>query len=291
MKKLLGAFLVFLCFIGAVVFFVDAKEETLLQSKEEVEIGVPGVTGYSITYKSNGVEIPGLWIEPDEVEGSLPLLIHNRGGVGESSLTEAQELKNLSYWAEQGYAVLATHYRENAEGKFEPTEKKDFVRDVLDLKKVGAELNHVDEDRTVMLGYSCGGWMSLLAVQQEMDVDAVAVIGAITDLKQLYLTEPEPVQKQIERLMGEPGGEESWYRELAPIHWVEDINVPILMLHGERDRTVPIEQARLFATLMESEHDLHRYVEYENGDHGLRLHFKEYAPEVLDWFDKHLEGE
>ncbi|MYL50865.1 hypothetical protein GLV98_15325 [Halobacillus litoralis] len=54
----------------------------MLQSKEEVEIGVPGVTGYSITYDSNGTEIPGLWIEPDEVEGNLPLLIHNRGGVG-----------------------------------------------------------------------------------------------------------------------------------------------------------------------------------------------------------------
>lgn len=140
-----------------------------------------------------------------------------------------------------------------------------------------------------MLGYSRGGWMSLLAVKQDMEVDAVAVIGGIPDLKQLYLTQPEPVQQQIEQLMGEPGGDQSWYRELAPIHWVQDIDVPTLMLHGERDRTVPVEQARMFANLMGGEHDLHRYVEYENGDHGLRLHFKKYAPEVLDWFEKHLE--
>ncbi|GEN53604.1 alpha/beta hydrolase family protein [Halobacillus faecis] len=289
MKKLLGAFIAFLCFIGAVVFFVDAKEESVLQSKEEVEIGVPGVTGYSITYDSNGTEIPGLWVEPEDIDGKLPLLIHNRGGVGESSLTDAQELKNLSYWAKQGYVVLASHYRENAEGKFEPTHTEDFVRDVLDIKKVGAELAHVDEERTVMLGYSRGGWMSLLAVQQDMEVDALAVIGGITDLKQLYLTQPEPFQQQIEQLMGEPGGEQSWYRELAPIHWVADLDVPTLMLHGERDQTVPVEQARVFADLMERNHDLHRYVEYENGDHGLRLHFNEYAPEVLNWFEKHLE--
>ncbi|WLR47914.1 prolyl oligopeptidase family serine peptidase [Halobacillus litoralis] len=289
MKKLLGAFLVFLCFIGAVVFFVGAKEDNILLSQEEVEIGVPGVTGYSITYDSSGIEIPGLWVEPDDIDGTLPLLIHNRGGVGESALTDAEELKNLSYWAKQGYVVLATHYRENAEEKFEPTKRKDFVRDVLDLKKVGTELDHVDEERTVMLGYSRGGWMSFLAVQEDIEVNAVAVIGGITDLKQLYVTQPEPVQKQIEHLMGEPGGDQSWYRELAPINWVEDIDVPTLMLHGERDQTVPVEQARMFANLMESNHDLHRYVEYENGDHGLRLHFKEYAPEVLDWFEKHLE--
>ncbi|MEC3882313.1 prolyl oligopeptidase family serine peptidase [Halobacillus sp. HZG1] len=290
MKKLLGAFLVFLSFMGAVVFFVGDSEDSVLQSKKEVEIGVPGVTGYSITYKSGDTDIPGLWIEPENIEESLPLLIHNRGGVGESSLTDAQELKNLSYWAEQGYVVLATHYRENAEENVKVNKKEDFVQDVLDLKKVGAELDHVDEDRTVMLGYSRGGWMSLLAVQQEMDVDAVAVIGAITDLEHLYTSQPASVQKQIEQLMGPPGGEHSWYRELSPIQWVEEVGVPTLVLHGGRDRTVPVEKARYFVSLMEREHNIHRYIEYENGDHGLRLHFKAYAPEVLEWFEKHLEG-
>ncbi|MBA2176373.1 prolyl oligopeptidase family serine peptidase [Halobacillus locisalis] len=290
MKKIMGVLLVVIIFTAVVVFFFGAENgKATLLKEEEVPLGVDGVTGYKIQYKSQKDSIPGLLVEPVEKEKDLPLLIVNRGGIGKVGGDPENELKALSFWAEQGYVVVESYYRDHVVSGYRPSTNEGFVQDILDLKEVMEQWDGVDVSNTVMLGYSRGGLVSLLSIQQQTDLRAVATVGTITDLQKQYAEQPDPVKEQIEALLGTPDENAQLYERLHPDSWIQDMDVPVLMIHGERDQVVPVERARAFADRMKQHHSIHEYKEIENGTHLLTFSFPEYSAEVLNWFDQHIE--
>jgi dipeptidyl aminopeptidase/acylaminoacyl peptidase len=50
---------------------------------------------------------------------------------------------------------------------------------------------------------------------------------------------------------------------------VEKIGVPLLIVHGDADRSVMIEQSRTFVAALEKAGKPHRYIEQADGDHYL----------------------
>ena len=277
-------------FTAVVVFFFSAENgKATLVKKEEVTLGVEGVKGYKIQYKSQKDSIPGLLVEPAEKEKNFPLLIVNRGGIGKMEGDPENELKALSFWAEQGYIVVESYYRDHVVSGYRPSTNEGFVRDILDLKEVMEQWDGVDVSKTVMLGYSRGGLMSLLSIQQDAELQAVATVGAVTNLQKQYEEQPDSVKEKIEALIGTPEENVQLYESLHSDSWVKEMVVPVLMLHGERDQVVPIGRARAFADQMKQHHSIHEYKEIENGTHLLTFSFPEYSSEVLNWFDQHIE--
>ncbi len=86
-----------------------------------------------------------------------------------------------------------------------------------------------------------------------------------------------------------PSGEA--LKQNSPLENVADIDLPILLVHGDVDRNVMIEQSRDLAAALEKAGKEYTYIEQANGDHhfSLQAHRLEYLQAVEAFLEKHIE--
>ena len=77
------------------------------------------------------------------------------------------------------------------------------------------------------------------------------------------------------------------YRDIAPYYHVSADDPPTLLIHGDADERVPIQQSRRIAEKFRSEGVVHRLHRKAGGVHGWKPDAEELAM-VADWFDAHL---
>jgi len=60
------------------------------------------------------------------------------------------------------------------------------------------------------------------------------------------------------------------YRERSPIHFLDQISVPVLILQGLEDKVVPPNQAEALAAALEAQGIPYAYLAFEGEGHGFR---------------------
>ena len=83
------------------------------------------------------------------------------------------------------------------------------------------------------------------------------------------------------------------YRAASPVTYVDKLDPPILILHGTADKTVDIEQSKLFAAKLKEAGARHELVIVEGAPHTFHLQPKQrdLRPVVLGFFDQHLKAQ
>jgi acetyl esterase/lipase len=76
-------------------------------------------------------------------------------------------------------------------------------------------------------------------------------------------------------------------RAISPIYHITKETAPTLIIHGEKDKLVPIHQAKIFADRLKTEGVPVELIVREGADHGWPNIGKELTL-FADWFDKHL---
>jgi acetyl esterase/lipase len=76
-------------------------------------------------------------------------------------------------------------------------------------------------------------------------------------------------------------------KKISPINNVSKDNPPLLIVHGDKDLLVPIQQARIMADRLKEAGVTHEVLIKPGGGHDGAL-VKEFLPEGLKWFDKYL---
>ena len=64
-------------------------------------------------------------------------------------------------------------------------------------------------------------------------------------------------------------GKRSDLQQVSPLRRADEIQIPVLLVHGEEDRIVPVKHSRKMAKALKKLRKDHIFVELENGDHGL----------------------
>jgi acetyl esterase/lipase len=78
-------------------------------------------------------------------------------------------------------------------------------------------------------------------------------------------------------------------REISPIYFIHSNQPPILILHGDADKLVPIYQAQQFVKRCEESGNTAKLIVREGKEHGWGGMDKDMAL-FADWFDEHLRG-
>ena len=255
-----------------------------------------GLECHYITYPVGALDVRGIYIRPRFATGETPVLIANRGGNGSFGAWVPVNLFNRAFpLAMGGFAILASQYRGSQEGVSAEIQGVDEfggedVEDVLALVDLGEELPGADAERLGMVGWSRGGMMTYMAAARTDKLRAVAVIAAPTDLEAELERFP-----QIERVFRAriPGYEENKAAVLASrsvLNWVDEISpgLPILVIHGEKDKRVSVNSARSIAQALESRAWPHKLTLYEHGSHQLFNERHQVTKELVDWFNTHL---
>ncbi|WP_115865025.1 S9 family peptidase [Halorussus litoreus] len=255
------------------------------------------------TFESHdGLEIGALkW---DSGERPSPLIVTPHGGPEGQDRLEFD--LRTQFLLSQGYSVLEVNYRgsigrgrefkERLFGDWGGAEQEDIAEAV---RRVAAE-DWVDEDRVAVFGGSYGGYCAYWQMVQypELYATGIAWMG-VTDLEDMYEnTMPHFQTGLMERYLGTPAENPDRYRERSPVEYVENLDAPLLMVHGVNDSRVPVSQARLFRDALldagyeEGEAADFEYVELgEEGHASSDIGQKKRLFGILDDFlDRRLRG-
>lgn len=219
--------------------------------------GVPKTPAEAVEHApAEALSIGALLYDPGE--RPAPLVVNPHGG------PRGRDTKSFDLYTQvltaRGYAVLQVNYRGSA-GR-----GREFVERLIDdwggaeqgdialaTEHVRDTRDWIDDDRIAVFGGSYGGYSTYWQVVQYPALwdAAVAWIG-LTDLEAMYeTTMPHYRTELMEKYLGTPDQNPELYAERSPINHVDNLSCPVLIVHGENDRRVPIDQARRFRDALE----------------------------------------
>jgi dipeptidyl aminopeptidase/acylaminoacyl peptidase len=214
-----------------------------------------GVVDYrKVSYRSSigDLDIPAYVFQPLQKRGARghAALVWVHGGV-HSHFAE-------TYWpfvleaVERGYVVIAPEYRGSTGYGAEHYNAIDYggheVDDNITAHSwLARNLPHVDPERVAIMGWSHGGYISLLAIARERHpFRAAAAIVPVANLI-FRLSYKGPFYQRWfatqERVRGLPFERRDLYIERSPYYQVERMNVPVLVHIATNDTDVDFVEA------------------------------------------------
>ncbi|WP_420636042.1 prolyl oligopeptidase family serine peptidase [Candidatus Palauibacter sp.] len=202
-----------------------------------------------IAYSSfDGLRIQGFLYRPPQLaEGaSCPALVQVHGG-GTNSYQQGLNLTE-QYLASKGFVVLAINYRGGSGfgREFQDLSVEDWLWD--QARDAGAAADFLRtlpyvNGKVGIYGGSYGGSMSLSAISLTPDKfnAAVPMRGAYSKLNTLEYTDRLGKIFSVTGHGGTPEERPDTYAKSNVVSRIADITAPVLLMHGELDRRVPIQ--------------------------------------------------
>jgi len=241
---------------------------------------------FKIRYNSDGYEITG-YINKPKAEGTWPVTIYNRGG--NRDYGTHRNFLYQQYLASNGYVVLSTQLRGNLFSEGQDQFGGEDLNDILKLIEIAHDLSCTKDQKIGVYGISRGGLNAYQISRLTNDISAVVVVGAPVDPRIDFQFRPEMYFKVLKPLVGDTVTHKEAYDYRSPILWADEINEPVLILHGDDDDKVRLINAQLMINKLT---ELNKDFEFEivgGGDHGLNTHREIRNKKVLGWFDRHLK--
>jgi len=188
-----------------------------------------------------------------------------------------------------GIAVASIQYRLSQTAVY-PAQLEDCRAAAQWLRTNGAQYG-IDASRMGVSGESAGGQLAavLAAAEGKSRIQAVCALYPATDIIDLGRLYAKPGKLSlIEKLLGGPIEEKlNLAADASPIDHVSPSLPPFLIIHGDRDRVVPLQQSeRLFFALADVGVETQFMVVADKG-HWFRLNNEQFA-EVSRFFQIHL---
>lgn len=191
---------------------------------------------------------------PGTGQGPFPAVVCLHGG-GWIGGTKRQMAQTIHVLARRGYVAIAPDYRVAPRHRF-PACVEDCKAAVRWLR-VRAKQYNIDPDRIGVVGLAAGGHLAcLLGVTQPSDgmegvdhagvsssVRAVVSFSGPTDLTSADLSKEALTNNLKPLLGGSPREKPAEYRKASPLLYTPKSPPAFLLIHGAKDREVPLAQA------------------------------------------------
>ncbi|MEP7202685.1 MAG: prolyl oligopeptidase family serine peptidase [Ilumatobacteraceae bacterium] len=187
-------------------------------------------------------------------------------------------LPRVAYWRSQGWNVLVPDHRGSSghgrayqqamRGRWGELD----VSDTIDVITHAHSMGWGSPSHTAIVGSSAGGFTALGVVAATSRLVAGAIVAyPVTDLLDLAERSHRFEQHYTETLVGPLPDSESVHRDRSPINFVDRLApTPLLVLHGDADPVVPIDQSRAFVARCVAHGGDVEFVVYEGEGHGFR---------------------
>ena len=229
-----------------------------------------GLTAHAFFYPPANKDVTG---PPDELP---PLIVMSHGGPT-SAASAAFDL-GIRYWTSRGFAVVDVNYggstgygrryRERLNGTWGVVDTMDCINAARHL----AEAGEVNGERLLIRGGSAGGYTTLCALTFHDRFAAGASYYGISDLEPF--AKPGGTHKFESRyehtLVGPYPEAADLYRARSPIHFVDLISCPMILLQGAEDEVVPPAQSEILVDALEAKGLPYAYLLFPGEQHGFR---------------------
>lgn len=251
-----------------------------------------------ITYHSHdGLQLSGWLYRPRGMSGPGPLVFSYHGGPeGQarpvlSDVTQALVTRGISVFApnirgSSGYGKRFVNL-DNGELRF------DANRDVEATTKALVKAGIADPARLGIMGSSYGGYKVMVGVTEYPDMFAAAVnLYGIVNFETFFQQSEPWIAAASTIEYGDPETQVELLRSLSPIHKLDRIRTPLLVLHGANDTNVPLVEAEQIVENLRGRDAPVEFILFEDEGHGWSKlpNRVRSTVSIVDFFDRHLNS-
>jgi acetyl esterase/lipase len=251
----------------------------------------------NISYANNGSSKQTLDLFlPDRGDTAAPVIVWIHGGAWRGGDKQWGPFRSLT---RHGYAVASINYRLSKQAAF-PAQLHDCKAAIAWIREHALEYG-LDPERIGAWGASAGGHLAALLGTtdgvEHLDPKGSTVSPETSTRVQAVVDWYGPADlsdgkgasflavRAVKRLLGKNPTRRKAL-EASPVHYVSPDDAPFLIMHGNRDRKVPVHQSqKLFRALCDQGVQAKLLIAEGEG-HGLD---NSHHDEVLKFFDKYLK--
>lgn len=170
-----------------------------------------------------------------------------------------------------GYAYANVNYRlATKSGNYFPTQENDIASAVKFLRDKAS--SYVLSRDFIIIGISAGAHLGLLQAYKHPDV--LKPVGMIsfygpTDLTRLFVNSDPSIPWTLKSITNaSPETNPSIFSESSPVNYVNADAPPTLLLHGDADTLIPLEQATLLHDKLDAMGVRNNLIVYPGAGHG-----------------------
>jgi dipeptidyl aminopeptidase/acylaminoacyl peptidase len=265
------------------VFDVKANALNLFQKSRPKVPAAKLPTQKVVKYKStDGTDLWGyLWLPPGATDATrnLPMVVVPHGG------PEARDTWGFDPFASSlataGYAVFQPNFRggagmgrkfvEAGHGQWGQRIQQDIRDGAQSLIASGV----ADKSRVCVMGWSHGGYVAFTAAYQDADIYKCSIAGAgVSDLKRMqdWVRENQGGTTSISYkywagAIGDPSKDSDKLIKHSAYRNVDKIAMPMFIIHGMKDNTVPVEQSEIMIAALKKAGKPHESLIVPKMDH------------------------
>ena len=249
-----------------------------------------------------GRKLQGALIYPADYEpGRLyPMIVYHYELTSQSlhqyQVPDPTQYYNVQIWGQEGYFVLRPDivYRDRRPGQSN-------VETIRPAVAAAVATGMIDADNIGLIGHSWGGYQTTFFVTQD-DLFRTAVAGApLTNLMSMYLsfywnsggTDARIFEISQGRMQVPWWEDYASYEANSPLHHIQNLNTPLLMMFGTNDGAVEYNQGVEFYNAARRLGKHMVMLSYEGENHGLAREPNQldYQHRIMEWFAHYLKGE
>jgi acetyl esterase/lipase len=248
-----------------------------------------------IYLKSGGAAFTMDVDRPAKPNQAAVVFIVSGGWMSDHSMIDSFGAGIAKSFADGGFTVFSVVH--GAQPRFKVAEIVEQVQTAVRFVHAHAADYGVDANRVGVTGISSGGHLALMiAGSADSPVNAVAAIAPPTDLANwgkpgFILTEEPQMAMFIPALGFDPKGPksdtEALARRLSPINYVTAKYPPTLIVHGDADKIVPLQQAKGMDQALAKASVQHKLEVIPGGGHDDKT-FRLGVTTALQWFKERL---
>lgn len=246
-----------------------------------------------VHWMNGSMRIEGWLLLPKDFDENkkYPLIVNVHGGPSAACMSRWDE-RGMGSESAMGYFALCPNPRGSyGQGeKFTQANVKDFgggdFRDIMAGVDAISKQYPIDTKRLGIRGHSYGGYMTMWA-ETQTNRFAAAVAGAgLSDWVSYYgLNDID--QWMIPFFGASVYDDPAVYAKSDPMHFVKAVKTPTLILVGDRDGEVPMEQSVEWWHALETLHVPVKLVVYPDEGHAIMkpADARDYTERSLEWFE------
>lgn len=247
--------------------------------KEVVSLGEPPIVNDSleaasyldVSYGTDGKQKLDVYLpEFRDARTRLIILIHG-GGWNSGDKSDLNGLIPEIQKRLPGYAIANLNYRLiRADGNYFPTQEND-VNSAISFLKTKLDEYNISQN-IIYMGFSAGAHLAMLQGYKHNDVlqpkGVISFFGP-TDLEKLYIDAAVSVPGQLKVVLDATlDANPNLFFESSPLNYVTSNSAPTMMLHGDQDKLVPVEQAYMLRDKLVDKGVFNKLVVYPGKGHG-----------------------
>jgi len=262
--------------------------------------GLVDVESFRVTSR-DGLSVEAFLALPKKIpSGGAPLVVIPHGGpVGVRDSRDFDPL--LQYLTSWGFAVLNVNYRGSSGYglRFEEAGHQQWAKGIEDDIDAATEnamaRPEVDGSRICIAGGSYGGFSALASIVRHKSRYRCAItINGATDIPLLFDTsdfaDVKEILPELKKRIGDVEGNRQALMDASPLYHVDQMETPVLIIYGTRDRRVDPEHSHRLMLIMNLFEKDYEAVELRGAGHSPDYReWRSIAKQLRRFLEKHLK--